>query len=52
MNQSLFELYRSGTISYEDAIEHCHDEADFARLMEGAREVKCSQFADAMIERM
>ncbi len=25
---------------------------DFARLMEGAREVKCSEFADAMIERM
>jgi len=25
---------------------------DFARLMEGAKEVKCSQFADAMIERM
>lgn len=34
MNQSLFELYRSGTITYEHAIEHCHDEADFARLME------------------
>jgi twitching motility protein PilT len=34
MNQSLFELYRSGAISYEHAIEHCHDEADFARLME------------------
>jgi isocitrate dehydrogenase len=25
---------------------------DFARLMEGAREVKCSQFGDAIIERM
>ncbi|HWQ76555.1 MAG TPA: NADP-dependent isocitrate dehydrogenase [Syntrophomonas sp.] len=25
---------------------------DFARLMEGAREVKCSQFADALIENM
>jgi isocitrate dehydrogenase len=25
---------------------------DFARLMEGAREVKCSEFADAIIERM
>ena len=34
MNQSLFELYRSGTITYEHAIEHCSDEADFARLME------------------
>ena len=34
MNQSLFELYRAGTISYEDAVEHSGDEADFARLME------------------
>ncbi len=25
---------------------------DFARLMEGAREVKCSEFADAIIERL
>jgi isocitrate dehydrogenase len=25
---------------------------DFARLMEGAKEVKCSDFASAMIERM
>ena len=25
---------------------------DFARLMEGATEVKCSEFGDAMIERM
>ncbi len=25
---------------------------DFARLMEGAKEVKCSQFGDALIERM
>jgi isocitrate dehydrogenase len=25
---------------------------DFARLMEGAREVKCSEFANAIIERM
>ena len=25
---------------------------DFARLMEGAREVKCSEFADAVIERL
>ncbi|GAB4161312.1 MAG: type IV pilus twitching motility protein PilT [Planctomycetota bacterium] len=37
MNQSLFELYRSGLISYEDAIEHCHDPADFQRLMERAQ---------------
>ena len=25
---------------------------DFARLMEGAKEVKCSEFADEMIKRM
>ena len=25
---------------------------DFARLMQGAREVKCSEFGDAVIERM
>jgi isocitrate dehydrogenase len=25
---------------------------DFARLMEGATEVKCSQFADALIKKM
>ena len=36
MNQALFDLYRAGTVSYEDAIEHCGDEADFQRLMERA----------------
>jgi twitching motility protein PilT len=36
MNQSLFELYRAGTISYEDALENTGDEADFQRLMERA----------------
>jgi Tfp pilus assembly ATPase PilU len=36
MNQSLFELYRNGSISYEDALEHTGDEADFQRLMERA----------------
>ena len=36
MNQSLFELYRAGAISYEDALEHTADEADFQRLMERA----------------
>jgi twitching motility protein PilT len=36
MNQSLFELYRSGAISYEDALDHTGDEADFQRLMERA----------------
>ena len=25
---------------------------DFARLMEGAKEVKCSQFADAVVGKM
>ena len=25
---------------------------DFARLMEGAREVKCSEFANVMIDRI
>lgn len=34
MNQSLFELYRAGTISYEDAVENSHDKGDFQRLME------------------
>jgi twitching motility protein PilT len=34
MNQSLFELYRAGAITYEDAMEACHDEADFQRLLE------------------
>jgi len=36
MNQSLFDLYRSGAINYEDALEHTSDEADFQRLMERA----------------
>jgi len=36
MNQSLYDLYRGGSITYDDAISHCHDEADFARLMERA----------------
>jgi len=34
MNQSLFELYRAGTISYEDALDSTTDVADFERLME------------------
>jgi twitching motility protein PilT len=34
MNQSLFDLYRAGAITHEDALESCHDEADFQRLME------------------
>jgi twitching motility protein PilT len=36
MNQSLFELYRAGTISYEDALDNSGDHADFQRLMERA----------------
>ncbi|HEB52650.1 MAG TPA: type IV pilus twitching motility protein PilT [bacterium] len=36
MNQSLFELYRQGVISYEDALDHSGDHADFERLMERA----------------
>jgi twitching motility protein PilT len=34
MNQSLFELYRAGTISYEDAVDRSGDPADFMRLLE------------------
>ncbi len=36
MNQSLFDLYRTGTVSYEDAIDHTSDAAEFQRLMERA----------------
>ncbi|MFT4841492.1 MAG: twitching motility protein PilT [Planctomycetota bacterium] len=36
MNQSLFDLYRNGTVSYDDAIAHTSDETDFQRLMERA----------------
>jgi twitching motility protein PilT len=36
MNQGLFELYRAGAVSYEDATEHCSDITDFQRLMERA----------------
>ena len=34
MNQSLFELYRNGTISFEDAQGHTSDESDLQRLLE------------------
>jgi isocitrate dehydrogenase len=34
------------------AIASKHVTYDFARLMEGATEVKCSQFADKLIEVM
>ena len=36
MNQSLFDLYRNGTVSYEDAVAHTSDASDFHRLMERA----------------
>jgi len=34
MNQSLFDLYRNGIVSYDDAIAHTSDESDFQRMME------------------
>ena len=34
MNQSLFELYRQGKITAQDAREHSSDVADLERLME------------------
>ena len=36
----------------DKAIASKHVTYDFARLMEGATEVKCSQFADTLIEVM
>ncbi len=36
MNQSIYELYRSGAVSYEDAVQHSPDPADFQRLLERA----------------
>ena len=36
MNQALFDLYRSGAISYDSAIEHTSDVGEFQRLMERA----------------
>ena len=36
MNQSLFDLYRSGAISYDSAVEHTSDEGEFKRLVERA----------------
>jgi isocitrate dehydrogenase len=41
INRSLEKTIAAKTVTY-----------DFARLMEGAKEVKCSQFADEMIEHM
>ena len=34
MNQSIFELYRSGAVSYEDAVLHSPDQTELMRLME------------------
>lgn len=34
MNQSLFELYRSGSVTYEDAVLHSPDATELKRLME------------------
>jgi twitching motility protein PilT len=34
MNQSIYELYRSGAVSYEDALERSPDQTDFQRLMQ------------------
>jgi Tfp pilus assembly ATPase PilU len=36
MNQSLFDLYRAGVVSYEDAVDHTSDVGEFQRLMERA----------------
>ena len=36
----------------EGAISNKTVTYDFARLMEGAKEVKCSEFGDAVIEHM
>ena len=38
--------------SMKKAIESKKVTYDFARLMDGAKEVKCSEFADVMIENM
>jgi isocitrate dehydrogenase len=40
------------TRGYERAIDDKIVTYDFARLMEGAREVRTSEFASAIIERM
>lgn len=34
MNQSIFELYRAGSVSYEDAMAHATDQGDLTRLLE------------------
>ncbi|MFQ5506058.1 MAG: type IV pilus twitching motility protein PilT [Planctomycetota bacterium] len=34
MNQSLYELYRSNTVSYEDVMAVCPDRAEFQRLIQ------------------
>lgn len=39
MNQSVYELYRRGLITYEDAMLHSPDQAEFQRLMQRAPRV-------------
>jgi twitching motility protein PilT len=34
MNQSLYELYRAGLITYEDAVEHSTDPEDLKRTFQ------------------
>jgi len=34
MNQAVFDLYRSGAITYEDAFEYTPDQSEFQRLMQ------------------
>lgn len=34
MNQSIYELYRGGSIGYEDALQHCTDPSELGRLLQ------------------
>jgi Tfp pilus assembly ATPase PilU len=34
MNQSVYQLYRGGQITYEEALLHSPDPADFERLLQ------------------
>ena len=42
MNQAIYELYRTGQVTYEDAVQHSPDPTDFARLLERAPQVRGS----------
>jgi len=35
MNQSIYELYRAGAVSYDDAMSYATDQVDLMRLLEG-----------------